>query len=498
MSCAGRADFSRLFFIPLTALLVLSACAGRGLADRPHVLIYLSDDHSLFDTSLFGATDIPTPNMEKLAAAGMTFTHAFVASPSCAPSRAALLTGLMPARNGAEANHTFPREGTHWLIENIKAAGYETAAFGKVAHAKSAKRAGFEVIFPAPDVTRLRENVSKFLVNRKSDKPLCLCVGTSNPHVPWTAPSTFDPAQVVFPPKHLDTPATREHRAAYYQEIKELDELLGDLRQLAAEHLGENVLMLHTSDHGSQWPFGKWTLYDYGTRVPLFVAWPGVIKPGSKTDAMVSWVDLLPTVIDLIGGEVPADLDGRSFAAVLRGETDAHRDRIMTTHSGDGIKNIYPSRAIRTREWKFIHNLHPEFAFTNHSDLDRKPMAGAYWTEWAELAKTDPHAKKIVDLYYRRPEFELYHVSADRWEEQNLADDPKQAARIEKLKQELEAWMKSQGDQQTVFNQPHLLARPETWHPDHFTPPPPLDKPPQNPPQKPSKANSRQAQPGAK
>jgi len=102
--------------------------------DQPNVVIYLSDDHSQFDCDLYGADDIPTPNFKKLAADGMMFTHAFVASPSCAPSRAAMLTGLMPARNGAEANHTYPKDGTHYLLDDLKKAGYEVAAFGKVAH----------------------------------------------------------------------------------------------------------------------------------------------------------------------------------------------------------------------------------------------------------------------------------------------------------------------------------------------------------------------------
>ena len=103
--------------LPLLALLLLASSA---VAKPPHIVIYLSDDHSQFDSELYGATDIPTPNFVKLAAAGMTFTHAFVASPSCAPSRAAMLTGLMPARNGAEANHTYPRANTHYLIDDLK------------------------------------------------------------------------------------------------------------------------------------------------------------------------------------------------------------------------------------------------------------------------------------------------------------------------------------------------------------------------------------------
>ena len=109
-------------FTLLLALLLSGVTAFA--ASKPHIVVYLSDDHSQYDSSLYGAADIPTPNFERLAADGMVFTHAFVASPSCAPSRAAMLTGLMPARNGAEANHTQPLKGTRSLIEDLKKEGY--------------------------------------------------------------------------------------------------------------------------------------------------------------------------------------------------------------------------------------------------------------------------------------------------------------------------------------------------------------------------------------
>jgi uncharacterized sulfatase len=445
--------------------IVFIALAAFLHAAKPHMVIYLSDDHSQFDSSLYGNRNIPTPNFEKLAADGMTFTHAFVASPSCAPSRAAMLTGLMPARNGAEANHTFPKEGTHSLVADLKAAGYETAAFGKVAHGKSASRYGFDHVGGGSGYGNLKETVTEFLEKRASGKPLCLFAGISNPHVPWPESDRFDPAGVELPPHHLDTPATREHRARYYAEIAELDDLLGELRELAARHLGENVLFLHTSDHGSQWPFGKWNLYDYGTRVPFIAAWPGVIPAGTRSGAMVQWTDILPALIEFAGGEAPEGLDGRSIAGVLRGETTTHRDRIFTTHSGDGRMNIYPIRAVRTREWKLIRNLHPEFAHTNHSDIHRKPGAGRYWDEWGALVRKGGAAEGTVMRYYRRPEWELYRVEDDRWEMENLVDDPAHARTVSALKKELAGWMRDQGDQETVFNEPRLLADRKSWHP---------------------------------
>lgn len=450
------------------ALALSTACVAEA-SDQPNIVVYLSDDHSQFDSSLYGNANIPTPEFEKLAADGMTFTHAFVASPSCAPSRAALLTGLMPARNGAEANHTYPKPGTHSLVRDLQAAGYEVVTFGKVAHGKpiQSKRYSFDHVGKGKPIAQVRKEVKKFLAARDSEKPLCLFVGTSNPHVAWTSPTTFDPEQVEFPPHHLDTPSTRAHRAAYYQEIKELDAFLGELRELAADKLGENTLFVHTSDHGSQWPFGKWNLYDYGIRVPFIASWKGKIASGTTSEAMISWIDLLPTLLEITGSDTPQGLDGRSFAGVLLGESHSHRDAIFTTHTGDGIKNIFPIRSIRTRDWKLIHNLRPEFAFTNHSDLDRKPMAGAYWTEWAELAKSNSKAKEIVGRYYQRPEWELFYVGADKWEQTNLIDAKEHRERARELKQRLAEWMSQQNDQRLVHSEPRKLEDRRSWHPDY-------------------------------
>ena len=239
-------------------MLAILLLASSAVATPPHIVIYLSDDHSQFNSELYGATDIPTPNFVKLAAAGMTFTHAFVASPSCAPSRAAMLTGLMPARNGAEANHTYPHTDTHYLIDDLKSLGYEVVAFGKVGHGKQQSHAPFDTVQTPAAYQPLRKNVRRFLSTRRAEQPLCLCVGISNPHVPWPATTSFEPQDVKFPPIHLDTPDTRIHRAAYYQEIKEVDLLLGELREMVRQHLGEDVIFVHSSDHGSQWPFGKW------------------------------------------------------------------------------------------------------------------------------------------------------------------------------------------------------------------------------------------------
>ncbi len=432
----------------------------QNVAPKPNIVFFISDDHSLRDSSVYGATDVKTPNMQRLSAAGMTFNRAFVASPSCAPSRAALLSGLMPARNGAEPNHAKPRPDIKMLPAYLHEQGYEVVAFGKVGHYNYTKDYGFDVALHTGfhDDEAIPAAI-KWLKARTSKKPLAFFVGTNWPHVPW--PKTgegYDPAALKLPPSHFDTPQTRQWRARYYAAIKRFDTELGEVYDATRAKLGTDTFFVHSSDHGAQWPFGKWNLYDEGIHVPLIVSWPGKIKAGTRTDAMVSWVDILPTLVAVAGGNPPPGLDGRSFLPVLRGQTKQQRDTIFTTHSGDGSMNVYPMRSVRTARWKYILNLHQEFLYTTHID---HAGGDAYWPSWKAAAETDALAAAIVHRYRERPAEELYDLDADPNELHNLALQPEHAAIKRRLHDELESWISAQGDKRTVYGPPRLLTDPK-------------------------------------
>lgn len=447
----------------LTVLGVAASVVARAAdSAKPNLVIFLSDDHSRLDSSVYGSKEIKTPNMQRLANAGLVFDRAFVASPSCAPSRGAMLTGLMPARNGAEPNHSKPRAEIKKLPAYLKELGYEVVSFGKVSHYQHTGDYGFDYF--AHD--KFHEDVAvgegiKWLRARQSSKPLCIFFGTNWPHVPW--PETgegYEASKVTVPITHVDTPRTREARAKYYAAIGRMDADLGAAYDAAREVLGQNTFFLHTSDHGAQWPFGKWNCYDAGIRTPMIAAWPGKIAAGTRTDAMVSWIDILPTLVELGGGTAPTGIDGRSFAGVLRDPKKAHRDRIFTTHSGDNRMNVYPTRSLRTSDWKYIRNLHPEYYYTTHVDLVQGNDRSGYFDSWAEKAKTDPAAAAIVKRYHERPAEELYDLRADPLELKNLAADPKQAARLKEMRAEVDAWMKENKDEGKTFAEPRLISDP--------------------------------------
>lgn len=448
-----------LIVLLASSFAIVSESRSAQSSQRPHLVVFLSDDHTITDSSLYGDGNPPTPNMQRIAAAGMTFDRAFVASPSCAPSRAALLTGLMPQHNGAEANHSRPRADIKKLPAYLQELGYEVVSFGKVGHYAQTPEYGFDLAlhFTYHDDVAVGEAV-KWLRTRNNEKPLCLFVGTNWPHVPWPKESGFDPTTINVPRKYVDTPETRRALASYYEAVKTMDRELGEVYDAAYEELGSNTLFLHSSDHGSQWPFSKWNLYDGGIRTPLVVTWPDKIARGIRTPAIVSWIDILPTLVDVGGGKAPEAVDGESFLPVLLGNATEHREQVFATHSGDGNFNVFPMRSVRDDRWKYILNLHPEFEYASH--VTKKPGDTGYWPSWVEAAKNDPVAAAKVKAYTQRPLEELFDLTSDPDELHNLVGDRQHASTLAEMRSKLTAWMNEMGDTRHVFGTPTLLPRP--------------------------------------
>ncbi|MCP4888133.1 MAG: sulfatase-like hydrolase/transferase, partial [Planctomycetaceae bacterium] len=185
-------------------------------------------------------------------------------------------------------------------------------------------------------------------------------------------------------------------------------------------------------------------------------SWPGEIDRGKRSDAMVSWIDILPTLLDVAGDQNPEEIDGRSFLPVLKGDRTDHRNQIFTTHSGDGNNNVFPIRAVQTSDgWKYIRNLHPEFRFRSHVTNTAKD--NGYWPSWMDAATRDDNAKGLIRKYQNRPAEELYNVNLDPWEQKNLIAEGNQQSRLADLRRRLDSWMQETGDTKTIFGEPQLV-----------------------------------------
>jgi uncharacterized sulfatase len=259
-------------------------------------------------------------------------------------------------------------------------------------------------------------------------------------------PSRHPPASIPVPKRWVDTPETRDFLSRYYAEVEYLDSEVGQcLGVLDRTDTAANTMTVYCSEHGTQMPFAKWTCYDLGLRETVLVRWPGRIKPGTVSSAMVQGVDWLPTFLEAAGGKPPEGIDGRSFMPALLGREQSHADHVFGVHTTRGIisgSECYPIRSIRTRRHKLILNLNHTSKFQCVTTEGKK----GYWPAWVAKAQSDPAARRIVERYTTRPAVELYDLAADPDELNNFAGQPEHARTIESLRARLIAWMDSQGD----------------------------------------------------
>ena len=197
----------------------------------------------------------------------------------------------------------------------------------------------------------------------------------------------------------------------------------------------------------------KWTLNDSGKRVPVIVSLPEKIEPGVTSQALISFVDVLPTMVEIAGGKTPkapGSIDGESFMAVLQGRSKNHHRYVFGAHTNRGIHagKAFPLRSVRDEQHKLILNLCPacvnQNTFTHHRDW--QPRRDGLFAQWLELAKNDESQQSRLNNFIRRPEIELFDLKADPWEQNNLAGDPELLPVIATLRAELESWMLQQGD----------------------------------------------------
>lgn len=489
----------------LTALLCAAACSVAGPADRhcradpsdrkeglaardrpaggnrPNFLIILADDCTFRDLPVYGGENAKTPNIDALAAQGLTFDRAYVSSAMCQPCRAELYTGLFPMRNGCAWNHSACRPGTSSWPHHLSALGYRTGIAGKV-HVLPADSFPFE---PVPgfepgavrnptrphDLSGLRE-----FLTRDRRQPFCLMIGLVEPHVPWVMgdASQYPPSTLKLPPYLADTPKTREDFAAYLAEITYMDSQVGDILQaLDASGLAGETLVLFSSEQGSQFPGNKWTCWDVGLHTALIARWPGAtggtghIAAGTRTDAMVHYADVTPTLIELAGGapaEASVRFDGSSFSAVLRGERQTHREFAYAAHNNVPEGPPYPVRSVTDGRWRYIRNLTPnEIYIEKHlmGLLGGGTIHNPYWPTWMATASENPATYRLVKRYMHRPAEELYDMASDPYELTNLAEHPDREPLKAKLSAELDRWLTEQGDPGLALDTPraHQAAK---------------------------------------
>ncbi|MBT6199338.1 MAG: sulfatase [Bacteroidetes Order II. Incertae sedis bacterium] len=464
--------------IPILALALVFSFSIRVHSAPKNVVMFVVDDQGL-DAGCYGNPVIQTPNLDQLAQEGTRFTNAFCTTASCSASRSVILSGLQNHANGQYGHmHSYNNFHSHTNIRTLpvilSASGYRTASVGKY-HVQPEPVYHFDQYLKGNQGGSRNPvsmaNLSEAFIRQDSEQPFFLYFCTSDPHrgggyateLPF-GPNYFGnnqaydgvteivyrPEDIIVPSYLPDTPECRAELAQYYQSVSRIDQGLGRLIKILKEsNQYENTLILYLSDNGIAFPGAKTTLYDPGMNLPLIVRSPDQTQRNLTTNAMVSWVDLTPTILDFAGIDLnqekangtPYRFHGKSFLDLLSNRNPNGWDVVYASHTFHEITMYYPMRVIRNKRFKYILNLAHQLPYPFASDLHAAPT-------WQGIIKSGAkkYGKRDVSAYLQRPRHELYNVEADPHEIVNLADNPEFTKALKSLQSQLKTFQEETRD----------------------------------------------------
>ena len=458
----------------LGATALLAACGpqrGDQTPRPPNLLFVIADDQSYPHAGAYGDPLAKTPHFDRIAREGALFLRAYTASPSCTPSRSAVLTGkpIWQVGEGGVLYGTLPKDLAVWPLR-LRDAGYHTGWTGKSwgpgdwrAAGRTEHPCGREYnerrFQPAPhaglDPRDPAANFADFLRDRQGPQPFCFWFGSAEPHRVYDqgagARAGKPLAQVKVPAYWPDTGEVRSDLLDYYEEIDWFDQQLGRVLKLIEEQ-GEldRTLVIVTSDNGMPFPRSKVNLYDPGVHMPLAMRWPEKIKAGTRVDEFVMHTDLNAWILEAAGVSGESELGKliRTGAAIRDFAVTALERHTMCRPDGA----TYPIRSIRTRQFAYLRNYAPDrwptggdFLSSNktkHGDVDGAPIK--------DFMTAPENQKKFARQYQlcfgRRVAEELYDLTQDPDETNNLAAKPEYATTLAELRRKLEAYLRDTGD----------------------------------------------------
>ncbi|WP_298338654.1 sulfatase [uncultured Algibacter sp.] len=457
-----------LLFPILCISMLLAACSGvkktdatskvisktntaQRKANQPNLIFYLADDQDVYDYGCYGNEKVNTAAVDRLAKEGMLFSNAFTAQAICAPSRSQLFTGNYPVKNGCFANHTGTRPNIESVTSRMKKLGYEVVLAGK-SHVKPASVYQWDREWePVPKKGVPRDYIPLDSIEsyfQSAKKPFCMFITSKYPHGKYFDVENPKAEAIKFFPFNEDKKNDKafvKKKAGYYRSIEEDNTQIEGVLKLVDEYLGDNTLFIYSADHGVS---GKFTVKDIGLKVPFVARWPKVIKPGSTSNQLIHYTDVLPTFMKIAGGELAGDMDGTSFLPILEGKDVSVNKYVYGVRTNQNILNseVFPSRMIRNKRYKYIRN------FNSIEVLD-KNLTGK--------SNVDYFIKRGATKFKNEPLEVLYDLKNDLFEQKNLANKPELQAIKETLKKDLFSWMKAQGDflDENIGNMPLITAK---------------------------------------
>lgn len=457
----------------IVAVILHDQVKGEELAHemRPNLLIVTVDDMSADSLGVYDCRLPDTsPSIDRFARSAMRFEHAHVQVGNCMPGRNIMWSGMYAHKNGIEGFVQNQKPNYPVLCDLAQSAGYFAAIRGKVSHSTPYTPYRWDAVLDrdsnghqhhVKDPKSYGESTRQGIaLARQQGKPFCLMINISDPHKPFYSPKTregvpvdpFTPSRVFvgeevpIPGFLFDDPDVRQELALYYSSVRRADDAFSEIMD-ALNRSGEQdrTVVLFCSDHGMPLPFAKTQLYYHSTRTPLMVRWPGVTTPGYVDhEHMVSAIDFLPTLLELMGHKHPEPerLDGRSFAPLLRGESQTGRDHVILQYNENSGGNRHPMRGLVTKTHLYLFNPwsdgHRRFATATTGTMSYRRMR--------ELAVSDAFISRRLMHFDHRVREEFYELASDSDCRENLIGYTEQQQNIEQARSKLASELLRIGD----------------------------------------------------
>lgn len=407
---------------------------------KPNILMIISHDTGRYLGSY--GKKIETPALNQLAEEGIQFNHYFCSQPQCSPSRGSILTGMYGHNHGmlglAHLGHSMNSQ-VKTIPSEVKKVGYSTWLFGfhheSIAGNQDAEKLGYDHVIKIPTnaASKVTDKLEDFLTEKANndDIPFYASVGFEETHLPVDhfEPDPIDSVEV--PPYLPDTAGVKNDIAHFHGSVKALDSAVGRImKKLKETGLDKNTILIYTTDHGIPFPRAKGTLLDSGLETALIMRFPEDMynQGGLMKEELLCNIDLMPTLLEAAGADIPEEIDGHSFLPLIAGDDYQPRESFfceLTWHD-----RYHPMRGIRTNKYKYIRN------------FEKGPKVYLPLDIHQTLAGQD-----VRDEYYvPNTEEELYDLHNDPLEQINLADDEQFMEVVKGLRSKVEEWMKATND----------------------------------------------------
>ncbi len=431
--------------------------------EKPNILLITADDMNWDSVGLYNSTvaDI-TPNIDRLASQGIRFDYAYVPMAMCTPSRQIMLSGNHSHQTMTRGFTELERLGPA-LPDILKKNGYYIANINKQQDYYDWDKAVTEVETSKGRNIPANVNAVKNIIADSGDKPWFIMMNFNDPHRPFydsnlqkskadyealknqgklsTPSKIYKPEEVTVPGFLPDLPEVRIEMAEYYSSVRRCDDGVGAiLDALKNTQQEDNTIIIFLSDHGISMPYAKLNCYQTSLRIPLIIKYPSQIKAGRRDDKhIISTVDLAPTLLEMLGLEVPDYMAGKSFTPLFKGGLQEGRDYTIGYYYRNlRQKNMFPEFAVHMKDWVYIYNPWVDGKEVHNSDYTNSETLKAIWA----AADTVPSIKKRSDFHKYRIVEELYNVRQDPHSYTNLAYNNEFESRVNNMRQILVEWMK--------------------------------------------------------